>query len=346
MAFVGADTGQLRELAKYMSRNSNKLTNEIIPMISGQLAGNPWRGPDRQQFERLWTKQLVSQLRAVASSLDEAAKTLRKNADDQDRTSESLDGPLSSSGSFSSQNGSAGGGGGGGGGGGWGDEIGPSDRHEADDSPMGYLKYENSSHKGEDVEFGIKYEESGRASVAHLEANVEDATLEADALFADVKGEGSISNKGLGVEASIDAGLARVEAEGKTTIGDVEISAKANAYAGTRAKAKARIDLEGAEVQTEAFVGGRVKGEAGVTVGGVGVKGKAEGWAGLGIEGGATFRVENGKLKTNAEIGVALGVGGKVGVGFEIDPMGVVNSAKNAVDAAVSFVSLLGRKGK
>ena len=93
-------------------------------------------------------------------------------------------------------------------------------------------------------------------------------------------------------------------------------------------------------------MGGRVKGEAGVTVGGVGVKGKAEGWAGLGIEGGATFRVENGKLKTNAEIGVALGVGGKVGVGFEIDPMGVVNSAKNAVDAAVSFVSLLGRKGK
>lgn len=89
MAFVGADTGRLRELAKAMSQSSNNLTNEIIIAVSSQLVASPWKGSDRQQFDQRWNKQLVPQLRNVAKALDEAAKTLRKNADDQDKTSDS-----------------------------------------------------------------------------------------------------------------------------------------------------------------------------------------------------------------------------------------------------------------
>ncbi len=98
MAFVGADTGQLRELAALMERRANELTGDLVSTISGRLASSPWQGPDRQQFDHQWNTQLVHQIRNTATALDEAAKTARKNADDQDRTSQNLDGPLGNSG--------------------------------------------------------------------------------------------------------------------------------------------------------------------------------------------------------------------------------------------------------
>ena len=96
MPFVGADTGQLRSLADDLSRRSKDLTGDIIPGISGRLAGNPWHGPDRQQFDHLWNSQLVHKINNVAAALEDAARTVRKNADDQDRASGN-DGSLSSS---------------------------------------------------------------------------------------------------------------------------------------------------------------------------------------------------------------------------------------------------------
>ncbi len=98
MAFVGADTGQLRELADLMAKSANELTGDLVPTISGRLSSSPWQGPDRQQFDHRWNSQLIHQIRNAATALDNAAKTARKNADDQDRTSENLDGPLGNSG--------------------------------------------------------------------------------------------------------------------------------------------------------------------------------------------------------------------------------------------------------
>lgn len=98
MAFVGADTGQLRELADLMAKSANELTGDLVPTVSGRLASSPWQGPDRQQFDHRWNSQLVHQIRNAATALDEAAKVARKNADDQDRTSNS-DGSFLSGGS-------------------------------------------------------------------------------------------------------------------------------------------------------------------------------------------------------------------------------------------------------
>ena len=103
MAFVGADTGQLRELADLMAKSANELTGDLIPTISGRLSSSPWQGPDRQQFDHRWNSQLIHQIRNAATALDEAAKVARKNADDQDRTSDNYDGPLRNSGSGSPQ---------------------------------------------------------------------------------------------------------------------------------------------------------------------------------------------------------------------------------------------------
>ena len=96
--FVGADTGQLRELAALMEKSVNQLTGDLIPTIAGRLSSSPWQGPDRQQFDHHWNSKLVHQIRNAATALDQAAKTARKNADDQDRTSSS-DGSFLSGGS-------------------------------------------------------------------------------------------------------------------------------------------------------------------------------------------------------------------------------------------------------
>ncbi len=118
MTLVGADTEQLRSLADDFSRRSGELSGDVVSTISGRLAANPWDGPDRQQFDHLWNQQLVHQIRKVATELDQAAKTLRKNADDQDKISRD-DGSFTS-GAHPTSSRHAGGGGGGGGGGGWG----------------------------------------------------------------------------------------------------------------------------------------------------------------------------------------------------------------------------------
>ncbi len=111
MAFVGADTGQLRALADVMAKSANELTGDLVPTISGRLSSSPWQGPDRQQFDHQWNSQLIHQIRNAATALDEAAKVARKNADDQDRTSENLDGPLGNSGGGTPRGGSSAGGG-------------------------------------------------------------------------------------------------------------------------------------------------------------------------------------------------------------------------------------------
>lgn len=87
MAFVGADVVELRQLADLFSQKSGELTGDVITTISDRLAGNPWQGLDRQQFDHHWNQQLVHLIRKVASALDDAAETLRKNAGDQENAS-------------------------------------------------------------------------------------------------------------------------------------------------------------------------------------------------------------------------------------------------------------------
>ena len=88
MAFVGADTGQLRELADLMAKRADELSGDLVSNVSGRLSCTPWKGPDRQQFEDQWNRQLIQLIRNVAKALEEAAKAARKNAEDQDRASD------------------------------------------------------------------------------------------------------------------------------------------------------------------------------------------------------------------------------------------------------------------
>ena len=144
---------------------------------------------------------------------------------------------------------------------------------------------------------------SGSAS-AGVAWNGTDAGVKIEAeVFAgaQVKGDGSVENRTLGVKSEATGeGIARAGAEA---------SSQANVTAG-----------EGVDVNAKAFAGAKAGGETGASVAGIGVSIDGEAWAGAGAEAGITSKMEDGKFKLKADLGAAVGAGGKVGFGIEVDP--------------------------
>lgn len=119
MGFVGADSGELRDLARVMQRSADRLDGDVVTAIASNLRSNPWSGPDADQFRGTWSRDSARRVHGVAASLREAAGILERNADEQDLASgvQSDVGPLVGTGHLR----------GGGGVGAWGDPIGDSE---------------------------------------------------------------------------------------------------------------------------------------------------------------------------------------------------------------------------
>lgn len=182
---------------------------------------------------------------------------------------------------------------------------------------------------------------SGEAKVWGAEAKGRD-----HALGGDVSGKAGVST--LGVEGSASAGaaggnltasaegkayLGKASAEGKYEAGLFETSGKVDAVAGADANAKASIGKDGAHLGGEAFAGAKATAEGHASVAGIGVGGTAEGWAGAGATANADIGQKDGKWVIGAEVGVGLGLGGKVGGSVEIDPSQVSDAVGDAADA-------------
>lgn len=80
--FYGADVAQLRQLAKEMDRSAGKLT-QLGQMLGSIIAGAPWKGSDGERFRHEWNSSHLKMLRSTAAGMQEASRTLRKNADEQ-----------------------------------------------------------------------------------------------------------------------------------------------------------------------------------------------------------------------------------------------------------------------
>jgi uncharacterized protein YukE len=148
------------------------------------------------------------------------------------------------------------------------------------------------------------------------------------------------SSAGVGVtdgnataQASGKAYLAQATAEGKYSAGYFEASGKGEAYVGAEAGVKGSIGTDGVHVGGEAFAGVKATTEGHASVAGVGVGGSAEAWAGVGAEAHFDAGMKDGKLVIGGDLGVGLGVGGKLGGQIEIDPGKVTDAAGDAVDA-------------
>ncbi len=98
------------------------------------------------------------------------------------------------------------------------------------------------------------------------------------------------------------------------------------------------VTAEGLQLEAAAFAGDRfqVSGEA--ELGGLGVESTAEAWAGIGCTAEADFSCQNGKFNAELGLGVAVGVGGKLGVGFSIDVYEVRDNVVNAGERVSTFV--------
>ncbi|MET8030212.1 putative T7SS-secreted protein [Streptomyces avermitilis] len=180
----------------------------------------------------------------------------------------------------------------------------------------------------------------------------------ADVWSADAKGEttvGGIKLSGsagvslLGVEGSAVAGitdgnlelkatgsayLAKAEASGSAEYGILGAQAKAGAFAGANAEAKATVGKDGLHAGAEAFAGAKAEGSASADVGGIGAGVTGEAWAGAGASASADVgKGEDGKYHVGGELGVGLGVGGKVGFQVTVDPGEVVDTVGDAADA-------------
>ena len=84
--FSGADVAQLRVLASAMSRAGNKLHSQLTG-FNASVTGTPWPGPDAERFRHDWRNSHSRSLLAATAFLQQAARDLVRNADEQETAS-------------------------------------------------------------------------------------------------------------------------------------------------------------------------------------------------------------------------------------------------------------------
>ena len=123
---------------------------------------------------------------------------------------------------------------------------------------------------------------------------------------------------------------------------------KVNGFAGARANATGRADLKGAGFDAEAFAGAKLEREGSVSVAGQKLKVSSDLQAGIGVTAKADFGMvrEGGrdKLKIGGKIGGALGIGGTLGGGVELDVTPLMKAGRAVRDhlPGVKFLKSLG----
>ena len=82
----GADVAQLRTLAEQFDRLAGQLDADRMS-VGNAIQVSAWVGPVAVRFRHQWESQHSRQVSDAAARLRDAAKTLRKNADEQERAS-------------------------------------------------------------------------------------------------------------------------------------------------------------------------------------------------------------------------------------------------------------------
>lgn len=84
---IGADPGQLRQLASLMTTTAHRI-DSTRSEISSQLRSAAWEGDDSATFTELWDGSLTAKLRSVCSALSSNATALQRQAHEQEQASE------------------------------------------------------------------------------------------------------------------------------------------------------------------------------------------------------------------------------------------------------------------
>jgi hypothetical protein len=189
------------------------------------------------------------------------------------------------------------------------------------------------------------------------EANVWNASAKGEMDLGGMKLAGAADIKTLGVEGSAglsvadgkfeakagaSAYLAKASAEGSVDYGYLGAKAAATGFAGAEASATAAVGKEGVHLGAEAFAGAKATASASADVGGVGAGVTAEGWAGAGASASLDAGMKDGKFTVGGELGVGLGLGGKISTEITVDPGEVVDTVGDAADAVGDGIDAVG----
>ncbi|MFF4492107.1 putative T7SS-secreted protein [Streptomyces sp. NPDC001544] len=158
-------------------------------------------------------------------------------------------------------------------------------------------------------------------------------SLGVSALGVDGSAGASITNGRLQAGLSGSAYLAQASANGSVEYGYVAAQVEGKAYAGAEASATLGAGKDGVHAGAEAFAGAKATGSVSGDVAGVGAGVGGEAWAGAGASASADLGMKDGKFTIGGEVGVGLGVGGKVSFDVTVDPHKVVDSLGDAADA-------------
>ncbi|ROP41038.1 putative T7SS-secreted protein [Saccharothrix texasensis] len=164
-------------------------------------------------------------------------------------------------------------------------------------------------------------------------------------LGADAGYTATASYAGVSVGAHAGAYLASGYADGEVKLGQhASVSGSAEGTIGVGGEVKGSIGVLGAKGDAEAFAGAKVSGEAGAEVAGIGAGVNGEAWAGIGGHASGQFGMgEDGKFHVGGSVGLAFGVGGKVGFDVSVDPVEVVETVVDVADDVGEIAEDVGR---
>jgi len=129
----------------------------------------------------------------------------------------------------------------------------------------------------------------------------------------------SITDGNAEAKAGASAYLAKASAEGNVEYGVTAAKAQAAGFAGAEASTKVSVGKAGLHAGAEAFAGAKATGSISADVAGIGAGVTGEAWAGAGAEAHADLGMQGGKFTIGGEVGVGLGIGGKIGTEVQID---------------------------
>lgn len=99
----GADVAQLRALGDRLDRAADELERSGRVLSQGISPTMAWRGPDAGAFQGEWSGSHYPRLSSAVAALRSAARTVRRNADEQERTSAADPGAAGGAGSSPSR---------------------------------------------------------------------------------------------------------------------------------------------------------------------------------------------------------------------------------------------------
>jgi hypothetical protein len=85
--FYGASVEELRDLARVVARQGERLEHEIVRGLDQAITISPWAGVDADSFTGSWRSSLIPMLRHASDALLEASRTLDRQATEQERAS-------------------------------------------------------------------------------------------------------------------------------------------------------------------------------------------------------------------------------------------------------------------